>query len=114
MFNEAGTIYVYLCYGMHNMLNIVTREKDYPSAVLIRGTLEIKGPGRLTKHLNIDRKLNGKKIGEKSGLWFEMPTKEEQEKIKNYKLKRTKRIGVDYAGEIWANKKYRFLLEKNE
>src|SRR5581483_1337476 len=48
MFEKAGTIYVYFTYGMHWMLNIVTEEKDFPSAVLIRGTEHVSGPARLT------------------------------------------------------------------
>src|SRR5687767_10999766 len=71
MFREAGTIYVYFTYGMHWMLNIVTEEKDFPAAVLIRGTENITGPARLTKTLSIDKKLNKHKLGKKSGLWIE-------------------------------------------
>jgi len=108
MYEEAGTIYVYFTYGMHWMLNIVTEEKDFPSAVLIRGTEVTSGPARLTKALSIDKKLNGLKLGEKSGLWIE-----ENLKTKNSKLKisKTPRIGIDSSGPIWANKPYRFILE---
>ena len=105
MFEKAGTIYVYFTYGMHWMLNIVTEEKDFPSAVLIRGTEHVSGPARLTKKFKIDKKLNGKKLGKKSRLWRESDT------IYRNKLKiaRTPRIGISYAGE-WAQKPYRFLL----
>mgnify|MGYP001563591623 FL=1 len=51
MFREAGTIYIYFTYGMHWMLNIVTEEKGFPAAVLIRSTENITGPARLTKAL---------------------------------------------------------------
>lgn len=110
MFNEAGTIYVYFTYGMHWMLNIVTEEKDFPAAVLIRGTENISGPGRLTKALKIDKKLNGLKLGRKTGLWIEKANKLE---AKSYKLIRTPRIGVTYAKEGWADKPYRFVLRRN-
>lgn len=105
MFGPAGTIYVYFTYGMHWMLNIVTEEKNFPAAVLIRGTREVTGPARLTKFLKIDKSLNGKMLGKKSGLWIE------DSKIENRKLKivRTPRIGVSYARE-WAAKPYRFVL----
>src|SRR5687767_4392651 len=69
MFKEAGTIYVYLIYGMYWMLNIVTEEKDYPAAILIRGTENVSGPGRVTREFDIDKKLNGKLLGKESGLW---------------------------------------------
>lgn len=108
MFCEAGTIYVYFTYGMHWMLNIVTEKKDFPAAILIRGTESVSGPARLTKTLKIDKNLNGKKLGRKSGLWIE----ESPLEIRNLKLKitRTPRIGVSYAGSGWAEKPYRFLL----
>jgi len=105
MYSEAGTIYVYFTYGMHWMLNIVTEEKNFPAAVLIRGTENVSGPGRLTKKFKIDKSLNGKSLGKSSGLWIENG-------IKPKKIKRTKRIGVDYSGPIWSAKKYRFVLEK--
>ena len=62
MYLDAGTVYVYLCYGMHWMLNIVTGEADQPEAVLIRACVEADGPGKLTKHLGITGELNRKHI----------------------------------------------------
>lgn len=106
MFGEAGNWYVYLVYGMHNMLNIVTDKEHYPAAILIRGAGDISGPGRLTKFLKIDKKLNGKKASVQTGLWFE----DRGELADKKKIKRTARIGVDYAGLIWAEKDYRFVL----
>ena len=106
MFGEAGRWYVYLVYGMHNMLNIVTGGKDYPAAILIRGAGELSGPGRLTKFLKINKKLNGKIASVETGLWFE----DRGDVIDNKKIKRSARVGVDYAGPIWAKKDYRFVL----
>lgn len=115
MFEEAGTIYVYFTYGMHWMLNIVTEEKGCPTAILIRGTENISGPARLTKRLQIDKSLNGKKLGKKSGLWIESDLKIKNSKPASpagrLKIVRTPRIGVSYAGKIWANKPYRFILK---
>jgi DNA-3-methyladenine glycosylase len=107
MFDSAGHIYVYFTYGMHWMLNIVTGPKNYPAAVLIRGVKGSRGPALLTKKLGIDGKLNGKKLGRASGLWIERPTK----KIPQNMIKRTARIGVDYAGPLWAKKKWRFIAK---
>jgi DNA-3-methyladenine glycosylase len=100
MYGNPGTIYIYLVYGMYNMLNIVTGEKDYPAAVLIRGAGEYDGPGKLTRGLGITRGLNGSKLGER--IWIE----EKKEKPKE--IKRTPRIGVSYAGK-WKNRKLRFI-----
>ncbi len=105
MFGEAGKWYVYFTYGMHWMLNIVTGRKDYPAAVLIRGTDKISGPGRITKYLKIDKKFNGKPANKKTGLWIE----DRGVKIKPLTVKADKRIGVAYAGK-WADKPYRFYL----
>src|SRR5262245_35291257 len=58
MFSTGGLWYVYLCYGIHEMLNLVTGPADHPSAVLIRGVEGLIGPGRLTKGLHINRALN--------------------------------------------------------
>ncbi len=107
MFGFAGVFYIYLVYGMYEMLNIVTGAKGYPSAVLIRGVKKINGPGRLTKNLNITRALHGKKAVRESGLWVE----DRGEKISKNYIKKTPRIGVDYAGPVWSQKKYRFVLE---
>lgn len=111
MFSHPGTIYVYLCYGMYFMLNIVTREKDYPAAILIRGVknenLNLNGPGKLSKFLKINRNLNNKLVRKSSGLWFE----DRGIKINNSKIKETPRIGVSYAGPIWSKKKLRFVLD---
>ncbi|MCB9806181.1 DNA-3-methyladenine glycosylase [Candidatus Nomurabacteria bacterium] len=107
MYQKAGTIYVYLCYGMHYMLNIVVSKKDDPEAVLIRGIEidgeKIHGPGRVTKALNINKKLNGKKLGPKDGLWLE--------KGETLKHQKTARIGVHYTGPIWSKRLLRFVEE---
>lgn len=115
MFGEPGTIYVYMIYGIHFMLNIVTEKKDYPAAILVRGAGEYTGPGKLSKVLEINMKLNGKKAVPQNGIWFE-PHEDviegKKEKSKKIRIKKAKRIGVEYAGPIWAEKKYRFVLGK--
>ena len=49
MYAPGGYAYVYLCYGMHDMLNVVTGPADHPEAVLVRGVEGAVGPGRVTK-----------------------------------------------------------------
>jgi DNA-3-methyladenine glycosylase len=109
MQGEAGTIFVYLTYGMHWMLNILTEKKGFGSAILVRGTENFPKPAILTKALVITNKLNGKKLGKKSGLWIEESFQDLKPKAN--KIIREPRIGVASAGKIWANKPYRFILK---
>ena len=106
MFGPPGYWYIYFTYGMHWMLNIVTGPENYPAAVLIRGTKQIKGPARITKHLKINKRFNGLLANKKTGLWIE----DREVKIKSDQIISGKRIGVEYAGK-WAGKPYRFKLE---
>ncbi len=105
MFGEAGRWYVYFTYGMHWMLNIVTGPKNFPAAVLIRGVENINGPARLTKKLKIGKRFNNKPASRRMNLWIE----NHGIKIKKQKIKRTPRVGVDYAGK-WAKKPLRFTF----
>ncbi len=104
MFKEGGVFYIYLIYGMHFMLNVVTQKKDYPAAILIRKIENYDGPGKITKNLNINKSLNGARIEKSSGLWFE-------KKQRKCKIKKLPRIGIDYAGEPWKSKPLRFKRE---
>lgn len=111
MFGEAGRWYVYFTYGMHYMLNIVTGPKNYPAAILIRGIDGIIGPARITKKLKIDKKFNGKIASPKTGLWIENNSKLKNQNFKlQFKIQKFPRIGVNYAGPIWSEKKWRFKL----
>jgi len=57
MFGDGGYIYMYLIYGKHWMMNVVTSVENNPQAVLIRGLRELSGPGRLTRLLGVDKQL---------------------------------------------------------
>lgn len=107
MYQAGGVWYVYLCYGVHEMLNLVTGPADYPAAVLIRGLSGIAGPGRLTKRLGIDRRLNGLVAQPGSGLHLEDRGLEIPRRL----IKSGPRIGVDYAGPVWARKPWRFYFD---
>jgi DNA-3-methyladenine glycosylase len=106
MFEDGGVWYVYLIYGMYDMLNIVTGAKDYPAAVLIRGVEGIAGPGKVTKHFGITRAYNGLAAVRKTGLWIE----DHGVVVPNHRIQRSARIGVDYAGPVWTEKRYRFFV----
>lgn len=110
MFGRAGNWYVYFTYGMHWMLNIVTGPENYPAAILIRGTDKISGPARITKYLKIDGKFNGKPANGETGLWIE----DRGIKIKPPEIKSAKRIGVNYAGPYWSNRKWQFYILKKK
>ncbi|MDR0594926.1 MAG: DNA-3-methyladenine glycosylase [Bifidobacteriaceae bacterium] len=71
MYGPGGRAYVYLCYGVHHLLNVVTGAEGQPQAALIRGLEGIAGPGRLTKALGIGLGLNGLALEPASGLWLE-------------------------------------------
>lgn len=126
MFEEGGIAYVYLCYGIHHLFNVVTNKKGKADAVLIRalqprqGTVHMltrmkvntlkritSGPGKLTKAMGIDRKWNGVSLST-SDLWIE-----EGIKVQSNQIMATTRIGIDYAGED-ARLPWRFYLKDNE
>ncbi len=110
MFGKPGHWYVYFTYGMHHMLNVVTREAGHPAGVLIRAVrmdgVVINGPGKLTKFFQIDKSLNARRAEKKSGLWIE----DREVAVPGKKILKTPRIGIAYAGPVWAAKKWRFIL----
>lgn len=128
MFSDGGYAYVYLCYGMHNLFNVVTNTKGTAEAVLIRavepvaGLEEMKarrgelknpchitsGPGKLTRALGIDRTFNGKYLRD-TEVWIE----DLGIIVKNKDILASKRIGIDYAGED-ANLPWRFTIKDNK
>ncbi len=107
LFGSPACWYVYLCYGIHEMLNLVTGPVGYPAAILIRGLEDVSGPGRLTKRLGIDRRFNAMLASEETGMWLE----ESACRVDDAQVRTTPRIGVAYAGEDWANRPYRFVWE---
>lgn len=107
LYAAGGIWYVYLCYGIHEMLNLVVGPPEHPAAVLIRGVEGAVGPGRLTRALKIDRRLNGRPATRASGLWIE----DRGVPVSPDAVRASPRIGVDYAGPVWALKPWRFELE---
>ena len=107
MYGAGGCWYVYLCYGMHEMLNLVSGPRDWPAAVLIRGVEGLSGPGRLTRSLAINRTLNGAAADRPSGLWLE----DRGVRVPRRLLQTTSRVGVAYAGPVWSKKPWRFTFD---
>jgi DNA-3-methyladenine glycosylase len=126
MFNEGGFAYVYLCYGIHNLFNVVTGVQGTGDAVLIRALEPIdgielmkkrmntdtvrritSGPGKLTKALGIDRSFNGKHLTG-SDVWIS----DEGLILKKQHVIASRRIGIDYAGTD-ADLPWRFTIEGN-
>ncbi len=112
MFGPSGRWYVYLCYGVHEMVNLVTGPEGWPAAVLIRGVEGVSGPGRVTRALGIGRTLNGAvarppmaSLG--PAAWIEAALATEGV-VTEADVLAGPRVGVDYAGPEWAAKPWRF------
>lgn len=127
MFKSGGHAYVYLCYGIHPLFNIVANSEGEPDAVLIRAVQptdgiewmrerrpRIKdaklgsGPGCVTKALAINRKQNGKLLIPSEGIWLE----DNRQLPDDFSIDARTRIGVDYAGED-AKRLWRFVMAGN-
>ncbi len=104
MYHSGGKVYVYLIYGMYQMLNFVTSDENNPQAVLIRGIEGFNGPGKLTKHLKIDKSFYGEDLSSSDRIWVE-----NDGILPEYST--GTRIGIDYAGE-WRDKPWRFFSLK--
>ncbi len=102
LYRPAGTVYVYLCYGVHWMLNLVTGPEDDPQAVLIRGVEGVSGPGRVTKYLSVDGSLNDTPLGGALAL--------EDDGVRP-PIGRGPRVGIGYASEEDQARLWRFFAK---
>lgn len=127
MFLEGGHTYVYLCYGIHALFNIVTNEIDIPHAILLRGIKAdegtdimskrcgkpisaghlFHGPGKLTVALGINLSHNALHLAGNT-IWIE-----QAQEFSDHQISITPRIGIDYAGED-ALLPYRFVVNKTQ
>jgi len=118
VYSNGGRVYIYLCYGIHWMLNIVTAPKDKPECVLIRALESLgkekklkkiaSGPGKLCNWLNLDKSFYGEDLAKSKRIWLE----DKGVKIKKSQIISAERIGIDYAG-AWANRLWRFYIKDN-
>ena len=104
MYHRGGKIYVYFVYGMYWMLNIVAGGKDNPQAVLVRAVKGISGPGRLTRDLGIDGSFYGEDLTRSDRMWL-------SDRKETLVYKATPRIGIEYSGDPWRGKPWRFLVD---
>ena len=102
MYEAGGIAYVYLCYGIHHLLNVVAANVEEPECVLIRGIEGISGPGRLTKALQIDMSLNKENLIVSDKLWLEDGPQ--------LPFISTPRIGIGYASETDKAQLWRFVV----
>lgn len=104
LYEEGGLAYVYLCYGIHSLLNVVSGDKGHPEAVLIRAVDGYNGPGKLTKALSITREQNYIDLCTSDELWIEddglVPTE----------IQRSKRVGIDYATQEYQDVLWNFKM----
>ena len=101
----GGYTYVYLCYGMYNMFNIITGHEEEPQGVLIRGVEGYQGPGKFTKFCGIDRSFSEIDMRVSDKLWIEddgyLPD-----------IARSHRVGIAYAEEKDREALWRFIDKK--
>ncbi len=115
MFGPAGFAYVYLIYGIHHCLNLVTGPEGYPAAVLIRALEPLtgiaertNGPGLLCRALDIDRRLNGADLTGDT-LYLE----DHGLAVRDEDVVERPRIGIKFAGEPWISQPWRFYERGN-
>ncbi|MCL4112998.1 UNVERIFIED_CONTAM: hypothetical protein GTU68_043920 [Idotea baltica] len=128
IFSTGGVAYVYLCYGIHHLFNIVTGEKDQAHAILVRGLEPVEGiehmlarrkmtkmhprisngPGILSKALGITTKMDGRALYTKDAVWIEKRRKSDRE----VDIISGPRVGVGYAQEC-AEWPWRFRIKGN-
>ena len=105
LYGDPGIIYLYLCYGMHWLMNVVTGENGEPQGVLLRAGEIHNGPAKLTKFMNINGEFNGQPIYKNDSIWLEDDGYRPE-------IITAPRVGIDYAGDYWKNIEWRFIAKK--
>ena len=105
LYADAGTIYIYLCYGVHWLMNIITGDVDDPQGVLIRACLEAEGPGKLTKRLGITGASNRSSAVTSPELWI-------GDDGFRCHVVTDKRVGIGYASREDQDRLWRFKMVK--
>ena len=105
LYRQGGIAYVYLCYGIHALLNVVTGDEGHPEAVLIRGVEGASGPGRVTRALAITCADNGTPLTEQGGIWLEDDGAPAPDFVA------LPRVGIDYAAPADRDRPWRYLVK---
>ena len=103
LYQQGGITYIYLCYGIHSLLNIVTGAPGHPQAVLIRGVEGASGPGRVTKALGLTTSQNRTPLCPESGIWVE------DDGTPAPDFEALPRVGIDYAAKEDRDRPWRYL-----
>lgn len=103
MYLPGGHLYVYLCYGIHSLINIVSGEENFPEAVLIRGVEGADGPGKVSKKLSVNTSYSGLDLCQSNEIWLE-----DDGYVPNYRT--DVRVGIDYANEQDRRRLWRFIV----
>ena len=104
LYRPGGAVYVYLCYGIHWLMNVITGPEDFPQGVLIRACKGFDGPGKLTKYLGITGALNGADIASSPLIRIEDEGREVY-------ITTDKRVGIAYAQKADRDRLWRFKCE---
>ena len=105
LYQVGGITYIYLCYGIHSLLNIVTGKQDHPEAVLVRGVQGANGPGRVTKLLGLTTAQNRVPLCPQSGIWLE------DDGAPTPPYTALPRVGIDYADEPDRSRPWRYIVK---
>ena len=105
LYGKSGTVYVYLCYGMHWLMNVITGEEGQPQGVLLRAGVNFNGPAKLTKRLGVTGEQNKTSFVTNPLLWIE-------DDGFSCGIKTDKRVGINYATPEYIDKKWRFILDE--
>ncbi len=101
LYEEGGRYYLYLCYGIHWLMNVVTGKAGEPQGVLIRACEGAEGPGKLTKALGIDGRFR-ESDAEDETLYFASDGE-------RFEICRKKRVGIGYASKEDQDRLWRFV-----
>jgi len=115
LYGDGGTVYAYLVYGLHWLLNFSTAGHGKPEGALVRGVVGIEagkhkaviGPGRVGQYLHIDAALSGDNVADSARIWVE--DRGVQVRVKD--IRRGPRVGIDYAGPYYAARPWRFWID---
>ena len=107
LYREPGVIYVYLFYGMHWLMNVITGEKDVPQGVLFRSCELYNGPAKLTKALCIDKSFNGESF-------VDNPRIRICDAGARPKIRKAPRVGINYATPEYRDIEWRFIADKGQ